>query len=143
MRLWLPEGHVGSQSMAGAIGPGLPGGHFDSQAMAGAVVLGLPSAMLVPRAWRDLWSRGCCRPFWFPGHGGSCGVRAAGDHVGFRVMAAAVGLGLPPAMLVPGAWRELCDPGQPGGHVSSQVMAGAVGFGLPQAMFVPGSWQEL
>jgi len=118
------------------------------------------------------------RPCLFPDDIGNCGLGAAGGHVGFRgmaeavvpgqpvghvgsrVMPAAVGLGLPPAMMVPGAWSELlarvcrwpcwfpghggsCGPGAAGGHFGSRGMAGAVGPGLLPGMLVPMSWQEL
>ena len=54
-----PASLVSSQGMAGALVPRLLGGHVGSQGMAGAVGLGLPPAMLVPGAWRDLWTLGC------------------------------------------------------------------------------------
>jgi len=59
--LWLMGGHIGSRGMAGAVGLGLQGGHVGSRGMAGAVVPKLLPAMLVPRAWRELWVWGCHR----------------------------------------------------------------------------------
>ena len=72
----------------------------------------------------------------------------------------AVGLGLPSAMLVPGAWRELwawlcrrayrfpghdgnCGPVAGASHVASRGMAGPVCSSLLLAMLVPGAWQHL
>jgi len=81
------------------------------------------------------------------GMAGAVGPGLLGGHVGSRGMARAVGSGLPPAMLVPGAWRENFSHGflmamlvpctRPElwlrgtvGHVGSGVMARAVGSGL-------------
>ena len=141
-------------------GPRASAGNVLSQGTAGAVGPGLPLAMLVPMARRELWVWGCRRPCWFSGHGGSCGTEAAAGHVGSRGMEGAVVPGLPPAMLVLGAWPELwswgcfrpcwfpehgwsCGPGADPSHVGSQGMAGAVGLGLPLAILVVGAWREL
>jgi len=88
-------------------GPRASTGNVVSQGMAGAVGPGLPLAMLVPMPQQELWVWGCRRPCRFSGHSGSCGTEGAAGHVGSRGMEGAVGPGLPPAMLVPGAWREL------------------------------------
>jgi len=100
-------GHVGSQGVERNISPGLPDGHVGSRAVVRSVVLGLLPAMLVSRAWRELWAQVSRRPCWFPGHFGSCGPWLPGNHIGSQGMVGAVGPGLLLAMLVSGTCREL------------------------------------
>jgi len=89
------------------------------------------------------------RSCWFPGHDYSCGPGFVAGQFGSKdmvdavvtglpnctvvsqVMAGAVGLVLPLAMLIPRAWRELWALGQAVGHVGSRGMAGAVGLRHP------------
>jgi len=127
--------------------PGASGGHVGSQGMAGAFIHGLRSACWYPG------HGSICEPRAPAGHVGSQGMAGAlvprllGCHFGYRSMAKAVALGLPPAMLVFGAWWELwgrvctshdgsqgmvgaVGPGLPGGHVDSRGMERAVGLGL-------------
>jgi len=134
-------GYVGSRGMTGAVGLGLhrpwffpghggscgPGAVrriFCCQGMAGAVGPRHLPARLVPRAWRERCARGCCRPCWFPGHGGSCGLGGAVGYVCSRGMMGAVGLGL---------HRPWCFPGHDG----------SCGLGTAPAMVLPGAWWEL
>jgi len=121
--LGLPVDHVGSQGMAGAVGPGpLP-------------------FMLVSGSWRELWSWGCWAamlvprawPCWFPGHG----------HVGTRGMAEAVGLGLQGGHVCSRGMAGAVGPRLLGRHICSQGKAGAVDPGVLTCMLVPGARREL
>ena len=134
---------------------------FDPSACSELWARGCRVAMLVPGAWRELYAQGSRRPCWFPGHGGSRGPgllasqfgsqgmadtvvpRLPNCYVVSQVMAGAVGLVLPSAMLVPRAWREVWALGQACGHVGSRGMAGAVGPRLLPTTLVLGSWWEL
>ena len=164
--------------MAEAVSLGLPGGHVISQDMTGAVDRGCRQPCWFPGHGGSCGpkapSRPCCltehggsggpgvavRPCWFPGNGGSCGPSAAAGHVGSRGVAGAVGLLLPPDILVLGTWREMwawgcrqpcwfpghggsCGPW--GGRVSMLVPRAwqKLWSGTAPAMLVPGAWQEL
>ena len=145
---WADASHVGSQGMAEAVGPGLPRGHVGSRGMARAFFPRLLGVHVGSLDTAGSVARGCRRPCWFPGHGGSCGPRAVRGTCGCQGMAGAVGPRHPPAMLIPGAFRELwarvcchpcwfqghggsCGPGSAAGHVGSRGIAGAVDPGLP------------
>jgi len=107
------------------VGPGLPGGHVGSRGMEETVGPGLPV-----------------------GHVGTKGIAGA---VGPRLLPAILftwswrevwALGSRSAMLVPGAWRDLCA------QVYCQTCwfpgkAGAVGLGLLTVMLVSRAWQEM
>jgi len=141
--------------MAGALGLGLPGGHVGSPGMAGAVGSGLPLAMLVSRAWRDLWAWVCqaamvfpghgksCRrgaagrPCWFPGHGGSCWSGAAERPCWFPGHGGSCWAvaGERPCWF-PGHGGSR-GPGAANGHVCFQRMVGVFGPGCRAAMLVP------
>ena len=86
---------------------------------------GCLSAMLAPKALRDLSAQGFRRPCWFPGHGGSCAPWLPVGYVGSRGMAGPVCSSLLPAMLVPKAWRQLWA------------------WGCPAVKFVARTWREL
>jgi len=158
---------------------GLPGGHVGSRCMVGAVGLVLPLAMLIPKAWQELWARvyrstllvpgtwcelwarGCQQPCWFLGHSGKCASGAAGSHVASQGMAGVVGPGLQSGHVCSQSMAGAVGPGLsgsrvdskcmvgavgpeiPGGHVCSRGMVGAVGLGLPVAILVLGAWREL
>ena len=118
-------GRVGFRGMAGAVGLWLSSATSVPGAWHELWARGCRATMFVPRSWRELWARGCraamlvARAWWelwalgcqaamfFSGHAGSCGLGVAGGRVGSLVLAGAVVLGLPVAILFIGAWREL------------------------------------
>ena len=63
--------------------------------------------MFVPGAWRELWTWVCRRPCLFRGQGGSCVLGLSVGHVGFQGMPGSLIPWLLPAVLDPGARREL------------------------------------
>jgi len=83
-------GHDGSRVMAGAMDSRLPGDHVGSRGMAGVLCPVLPGSHVCTR-----------------GLAGAVGQGLRDGNVGSQGMAGYVVPGLLPAMLVPGAWREL------------------------------------
>jgi len=71
------------------------------------------------------------------------GIGLPGGHICSRCMAGAVGTGLLLAILVPGAWRELCARGCRATIVVPGVWRYLKVRGCWVAMLVPGAWQEL
>jgi len=95
--------------------------------------------MLVPGTLQELFSQGWYRPCCFPGHGGSCEPGGAIGYVGSQGMTGAVDLGLPPAMLNHGAWRELWAQGCQAAMLVPGVCLELWAPGQRVAMLVPGA----
>jgi len=156
--------HVGFRGMAGAVCLGLPPAMLVRRAWRELLAWVCQAVLVFPGDGKSCRPGATGRPCWFPGHGGICGHGAAASHVGSQGMAGAVGLkllgghvgswgmagavgpGLPPAMLVPQAWRDLwarvcqavmvflgpgksCGPGAAGRPCSFPGHGGSTGLG--------------